>query len=90
MEISVERAPQRCCFFSPSTLQHWESRLKEVTKLAELGPVDDEAIGPAYEVDGFSLNMSDGILEPVLNEPIVIPTYLTSAYLLTTVLPPSL
>jgi hypothetical protein len=31
-------------------------------------------VGEAYELDGFSLDIGDAILEPMLNEPEVIPT----------------
>lgn len=34
----------------------------------------NDAIESAYDIDDFTLNISGGILEPKLNEPIAIPT----------------
>lgn len=61
-------------FFSPSTLQQWESRLKEFAKFGEHGDVYHSVVGEAYDLDGFSLDIGDAILEPMLDEPEVIPT----------------
>lgn len=61
-------------FFPPSTLQQWESRLKELAKFGEHGDVYHSVVGEAYDLDGFSLDIGDAILEPMLNEPEVIPT----------------
>lgn len=61
-------------FFPPSTLQQWESRLKELAKFGEHGDVYHSVVGEAYDLDGFSLDIGDAILELMLNEPEVIPT----------------
>ncbi|KAJ5111789.1 hypothetical protein NUU61_001419 [Penicillium alfredii] len=61
-------------FFSPSTLQRWSSRLKELAKLGDDGVVNNDTMEPVYEMDDFSLNITDGMLEPALNEPTAIPT----------------
>ncbi|CAI7569062.1 unnamed protein product [Penicillium discolor] len=61
-------------FFPPSTLQQWESRLKELAKFGEHGDVYHSVVAEAYDLDGFSLDIGDAILEPMLNEPEVIPT----------------
>ncbi|KAJ6168292.1 hypothetical protein N7497_001135 [Penicillium chrysogenum] len=61
-------------FFPPSTLQQWESRLKELAKFGEHGDVYHSVVGEAYDLDGFSLDIGDAILEPMLIEPEVIPT----------------
>ncbi|KAJ5761308.1 hypothetical protein N7520_008464 [Penicillium odoratum] len=77
-------------FFSSSTLQQWESRLKELAKLGELAPVHNDAIGSAYDIDDFTLNVNDGILEPTLNEPIAIPILLDQRSVVDTSNPASL
>ncbi|KAF4210355.1 hypothetical protein CNMCM5878_004518 [Aspergillus fumigatiaffinis] len=61
-------------FFPPSMLQQWETHLKELAKPVDYGHVQDAVIGPAYELDDFTLNIADSILEPMLTEPEPIPT----------------
>ncbi|GFF62835.1 Pc17g00330 [Aspergillus udagawae] len=72
--------------FPPSMLQQWETRLKELAKLVDHGHVQDAEMGPAYELDDFTLDIADSILEPMLTEPEAIPTppdhgpYVAGAY----------
>ncbi|KAJ6126099.1 hypothetical protein N7471_010592 [Penicillium samsonianum] len=72
-EIPAYRA-SGLAFFPPSTLQQWESRLKKQAKFGEHGAVHSGELEGDYELDGFSLDIGDAILEPMLNEPEVIPT----------------
>lgn len=56
-------------FFSPSMLQQWETRLKELVRLGEYAVVDNDTAGAAYDMDDFSLNVDDDTLRPLLHEP---------------------
>ncbi|KAJ6125963.1 hypothetical protein N7471_010456 [Penicillium samsonianum] len=72
-EIPAYRA-SGLAFFPSSTLQQWESPLKKKAKFGEHGAVHSGELEGDYELDGFSLDIGDAILEPMLNEPEVIPT----------------
>lgn len=50
----------------------------------------NDAIGSAYDIDDFTLNINDGILEPTLNEPIAIPILLDQRSVIDTSNPASL
>lgn len=61
-------------FFPLSTLQQWQTRLKELAKLVEHSHVQDAIIGPAYDLDDLNLNVPGSILEPILGEPEAVTT----------------
>lgn len=54
--------------FPPSTLQQWETSLRELAKLVEHNYTQDAVTAPAYQLDDFNLNVADAILEPMLIE----------------------
>jgi len=53
-------------FFPPTTLQHWESRIKCHNKLDEIDDISTEE-RLAFDVDDFDLDIGDGILRPILS-----------------------
>ncbi|KAF4767645.1 hypothetical protein N7455_011776 [Penicillium solitum] len=48
-------------FFPLSTLQEWETYLKELTKVVEYGHVQDAVMGLAYKLDDFNLDIVDSL-----------------------------
>ncbi|KAH9203041.1 hypothetical protein DL95DRAFT_399711, partial [Leptodontidium sp. 2 PMI_412] len=55
-------------FFSPATLQCWESQIKSFAKFDE---TEDAAAEErlAYEIDDFDLDIGDGVLHPIVTSP---------------------
>jgi hypothetical protein len=54
--------------FPPSTLQQWETRLRELAKLVEHSYMQGAVTEPAHQLDDFNSNVADAILEPILSE----------------------
>jgi hypothetical protein len=53
-------------FFPTTTLQCWESRVKGLVRLSEADDSTAEA-RLAFELDGFNIDVRDGIIHPLLN-----------------------